>query len=138
MKTLLFSVVCMIMMIGILVLLGKMLQERLPFKTDESPGVSGTVTCVIPFNDRACWIFTARSVWLLVGDPVDTNNLQLKSYDVGTFSQGSADVTDVGEVYFLSKEGLCSCGLEGRVQNVSEENLREPLRKLMDLWLLMI
>ena len=92
-------------------------------QVQESPKVSGTVTCVIPFNDRACWIFTARSVWLLVGDPVDPSNLQLKSYNVGTFSQGSADVTDVGEVYFLSREGLCSCGLEGRVQNVSEDTI---------------
>jgi len=88
----------------------------------ESPEISGTVTCVIPFNDRACWIFTERSLWLLTGDPINAN-LQLKSYDVGTFSQQSADVTDVGEVYFLSRDGLCSCGLEGRVNWVSEETI---------------
>ena len=89
-------------------------------QTNESPGISGAVTAVVPYNDRNCWIFTTRGVWLLIGDPVNMN-LHMKSYNIGTFSQTSADVTDVGEVYFLSREGLCSCGLEGRVNKISEQ-----------------
>lgn len=84
----------------------------------ESPQKSDKISCVIPYNDRCCWIFTTRSLWLLIGDPIN-GNMQPKSYDIGTWNQHSADVTDAGEVYFLSRDGLCSCGLEGKVTRVS-------------------
>jgi hypothetical protein len=80
------------------------------------------VVAVVPYNGRACWVLTKRTCWLITGNPVK-GRLQCKSHDVGTFSQQSADVTDVGEIYFLSRCGLCSCGIEGRVVPFSEESI---------------
>lgn len=94
-------------------------------------GVPGDIiTAAIPSGDDYLAIFCPTSCWRIVGDPADTGYIQNIHRSIGCIGAKALCNGESGEVYFLSRVGLCMMDRGGNVARMSVERIPRELQNI--------
>jgi len=103
--------------------------RAIPFQLSLSSDVGPLTTAMIAHKDSTMLLASARTLWVLRGDPT-TGNLQRVSENVGILSSRSWTTVD-DTVYFLSNEGIYQVGADGSgLSPLSEGSVPVELRNV--------
>jgi len=94
--------------------------------------IGESVTALIPFSDDYLIFGCANSLWVLRGDPAAGGRIDNLSYEVGILSGNAWCHGSLGEVYFLSRDGIYMLepGPMVAPQPLSRDKLPRELREL--------
>lgn len=94
-------------------------------------GVPGDViTAAIASGDDYLAVFCPTSCWRIAGDPADTGYIQAVHRTLGCIGARAVCNGESGEVYFMSREGLCRLDRYGNVERMSKERIPEVMRNI--------
>jgi hypothetical protein len=93
-------------------------------------GVPGeAITAIAPFKDDTCILFGLTQTYVMAGDPAYGGFLDRSSGSLGCIGRTAWDYGPSGEVYFLSKNGLCIMDARGgQPVNLSENTIPTEMR----------